>query len=54
LRSLGRAFGGDRLRVALVGDDEARAFLAEQQRGRATDPGAPAGDDATLSLRRMD
>src|SRR5262249_61128105 len=54
LRALGGAFGGHRLRVALVGDNESRAFSREQQRGRPPDAGASAGDDADLVLEAHD
>src|SRR5262249_5725966 len=50
LRTLAGTFGGDafRARRALVGDDESRALVGEQQRGRPADAGAAAGDDADL------
>src|SRR5947209_13108512 len=50
LRALAGAFRGYRLRVALVRDAEPRSLFGEQQRGRAPDPGAAAGDDADLVL----
>ncbi len=51
LRALGGAFGGDRLRIAFVGDDEPRPFVGEEQGGRAADAGAAAGDNANLVLQ---
>src|SRR5262245_33391924 len=50
LRALASAFGGYRLRVALVSDYETRSLIGEQQRSRAPDPRAAAGYDADFVL----